>query len=181
MFDFMELRHKKDIAIVGQGAIDGGGPSWWQVPGLSTRPRLIHSESVSNVTIRGITLRNSPAMTMVFNPPCSNIVIDSVNVSNFAVANTDGIDFGCVGGLIRNTTVTNGDDSICMKSQASDVLVEGCTVQNGKQYPGTNYYPGLAGGLVLGTSDGNAMRNVTFRNCTAVGSLAGVRIKFRPT
>ena len=34
---------------------------------------------------------------------------------------------------------------------------------------------------MLGTSDDDSMQNITYRNCTVDGALAGVRVKFRPT
>ena len=51
---------------------------------------------------------------------------------------------------------------------------------NGAPWPGMTKH-GLAGGLVLGTSDDDSMQNITYRNCTVDGALAGVRVKFRPT
>lgn len=82
---------------------------------------------------------------------------------------------GCDGALIQDTTITNGDDSICMKGGAKNVLVRNCSVSNGAEYAGNKFH-GLAGGLVLGTDDArtrlhdggvdDTMRNITFTNCT---------------
>ena len=67
---------------------------------------------------------------------------------------------------IRGADIKNGDDSICMKSPAQDVLVESSTVRQGN-------------GFVVGTSDDADFRNITFRNCTAIGTAFGIHIKFK--
>jgi len=161
------------------GAIDGSGEQWW-VHDLHARPRLFHMQYVQNVTFSGVTLKNTGAMTLVFNSPCSSAKVSGVTIQNPAVGETDGIDMGCDGALIEDVHVINGDDSICMKSGARNVLVRNCTVENGEPYPEAKTQ-GLAGGLVLGTSDNNNMSNVTYVNCSVSGALAGVRVKFRPT
>ena len=170
MYNFVELKRKRNIIVFGQGTIDGSGPAWWPLlsnavdhsandgespninatrtnkltkssgtlltpsPSPINLPRLFHMEIIENVSFIGVTLKNSPAMTLGFGSPCRNIVVDSVTIDNYAVGNTDGIDVGCDGALIQHSIVRNGDDSICMKSQASNVLVHNCTVHNGKPY-----------------------------------------------
>ena len=149
------------------------------VPELNgERPRLFHMSSIHNISFRGVTLKHTPGGTLGFNSPCQDVLVDGVTVLNPSVGNTDGIDVGCDGALIQNSHVTNGDDSICMKSEAKNILVRNCSVSNGHPWPG-QVKKGLAGGLVLGTSDNDSMRNVTYRNCTVTGALAGIRIKFR--
>eukprot|EP00308_Calcidiscus_leptoporus_P019135 CAMPEP_0119360980 /NCGR_PEP_ID=MMETSP1334-20130426/8425_1 /TAXON_ID=127549 /ORGANISM="Calcidiscus leptoporus, Strain RCC1130" /LENGTH=39 /DNA_ID= /DNA_START= /DNA_END= /DNA_ORIENTATION= len=39
MFNFVELRHKRDISISGEGTIDGSGDMWWVEPSATVRPR----------------------------------------------------------------------------------------------------------------------------------------------
>ena len=60
----------------------------------------------------------------------------------------------------------HGDDSIVLKSPSTNVLVEDCVVSQGN-------------GLVLGTDDDALYRNITFRNCTANGTMFGCHIKFK--
>ena len=167
---FVEINHMRDIAVYGEGTIDGSGEGWWLDEKLNdVRPRLFHMADVRNVSFRGVTLTHSAGMTLVFGSPCFNALVDGVTIFNLAVGQTDGIDMACAGALIQNTAITNGDDSICMKSGAKNVLVRNCTVSNGPPFPGTPF-PGLAGGLVLGTSDwlqkDDAIHNVTYSNCT---------------
>eukprot|EP01051_Picozoa_sp_SAG22_P011890 SAG22_NODE_1183_length_5231_cov_6.467069_7_plen_210_part_00 len=53
-----------------------------------------------------------------------------------------------------------------MKSPAKHILVEDSVVRQGN-------------GLVIGTSDGADFENITFRNCTAIGTAFGCHIKFK--
>ena len=62
--------------------------------------------------------------------------------------------------------MTNGDDSIGIKSPASNVLIENSTVRQGN-------------GLVVGTSANCSITNITFRNCSAMDTTFGCHIKFR--
>ena len=167
---FIEMKHLRDIAVYGQGTIDGSGEGWWFDERFDdARPRLFRMQSVRNVSFRGVTLTHSPAMTLAFISPCYDALVDGVTIYNPAVGQTDGIDMGCDGAVIQNTAVTNGDDAICMKSGAKNVLVRNCTVRSGPAFPGA-LFPGLSGGLVLGTDDwvheDDAIDNVTYSNCT---------------
>ena len=170
---FIEMKELRDIAVYGQGTIDGSGEGWWFDEKFNdARPRLFHMENVRNVSFRGVTLTHSAAMTLVFISPCYDALVDGVTIYNPAVGQTDGINMGCDGAVIQNTAVTNGDDAICMKSGARNVLVRNCTVRSGPAFPGA-LFPGLSGGLVLGTADwvhdDDAMHNVTYSNCTVTG------------
>ena len=80
--------------------------------------------------------------------------------------NTDGFDLHARNVHLRGVDVLNGDDSICIKAPAHDVLVEDSVVRQGN-------------GLVVGTSDPVAISNITFRNCTAIQTSFGCHIKFK--
>ena len=174
-----------DTGIYGGGTIDGSGNEWWKVAG-GNRPHLFNNIAVHNYSIRDVTLMNSGRGILGFGAPCSDVMVDNVTVMEPAIGNSDGIDVSCDGFVIQNSLVQNGDDSICMKSTAAgsakNGLIRNCTVRNGvQQLPATENYPGLAGGLVLGTAIAPAMENITFSNNTVEGALAGIRIKFRPS
>ncbi|KAJ9448213.1 putative rhamnogalacturonase A [Diplonema papillatum] len=178
-YNLFSVTHTSNISVFGTGTIDGNGQAWWSTV-AGTRPRMFHMQYVSDISIKGVTLINSPMMTIVLNNPCERAYIEDVTIWNYAVGSTDGIDFGCNGGLIRNVSVTNGDDSICMKSGAKNLLIVNSSTQQVPAYPAA-LEPGRGDGLVLGTSGNNSMHNVTSRDCTATGTLRGITFKFRPT
>jgi hypothetical protein len=80
-------------------------------------------------------------------------IIDvTIRSPNYTIApNTDGLDIAAHYVHISGADITNGDDSICMKTPAQDVLVENSIVRQGN-------------GLVVGTSDKAAFQNITFRS-----------------
>ena len=77
---------------------------------------------------------------------------------------TDGLDIGCENVHIYDSYIKNGDDSFCMKSGATDVLIENCT--------GTQGF-----GFVCGTNAHPPIRNITYRNCTWYDAEWAIKVK----
>ena len=89
--------------------------------------------------------------------------------------NTDGIDIAARRVHIANVDITNGDDSIAIKSPSADVLVERSVVRQGN-----GLVVGTAGsGLVGDDPDLASVTNVTFRNITAIDTTFGCHVKYR--
>lgn len=143
------------------------------------RPPLLQIYKSKNVTIKDITVTESPFWTV--HPLLSdNLVIENVHVKNpYDSPNTDGIDIEmCQGVAVRNCRVDVGDDGIAVKSgsgalarekgkKAKDILIEDCTVLSAH------------GGLVVGSETANGVENITVKNCFFDGTDRGVRIKTR--
>jgi len=141
------------------------------------RPYMVMFSNCQNVLIDGITLRNSPKF--VFYPTrCTNLIIRNATIFNeWNAQNGDGIDISaCKNVLIYNTTVSVGDDGICMKSsrgakddpaafQLENVVIEDCKVYRGH------------GGFVIGSNTDGGMRNISVRNCNFIGTDIGIRVK----
>lgn len=220
-----------NIAITGEGTIDGAGDSWrpvkkskvsegvWSrlitsggivsndgkiwwpsvdamngedylknIKGKSTkpedylpardflRPYMVFFVGCSNILLDGIRLQNSPKF--IFYPSrCNNLIIRNTNVYNdWWAQNGDGIDISaCKNVAIYNTTVSVGDDAICMKSSGTNansddanlenVLIANCTVYRGH------------GGFVIGSNTDGGMKNIFVTNCMFNGTDIGVRVK----
>lgn len=109
--------------------IDGNGWPWWANFSAGTlshqRPKLIEIVDAVGVTIRGLTLRNSPFWTqhVIY---ASHVVFDGLTVlADRSVGNTDGIDpNSATDVLINNCHVDVGDDAISLKSGPHDVTGE---------------------------------------------------------
>lgn len=210
---------RKNIAITGEGTLDGGGQHWrpvkrgkmsdvewdgylamggqlldngqlwypWQLkngyPDIAETPKqqeglrndLIRFSDCENVLVEGVTIQNSPRFHL--HPCyCKNVIIDGVTVrSEWNVQNADGIDLSdCQQALIVRSTVSVGDDGICMKSGkpsgsrtvgCEDIVVEDNTVNHAH------------GGFVFGSETASGMRRMVVRHNTFSGTDVGLRFK----
>lgn len=143
------------------------------------RPSLLQIRKSRNVTVKGITLTESPFWTL------HPLLSDDVRVENVTVINpsdspnTDGIDIEmCHGVRVKGCTVDVGDDGIAVKSGsgalarakgrcAKDITIENCTVRHSH------------GGVVIGSETANGIDGVTVRDCIFDGADRGIRIKTR--
>lgn len=156
------------ISVIGEGTIDGQGTALAQdtvrlaregvIPDAKEgqRPMIIHFRDCSDITIRGITLRDSACWTQEYRN-CDWLTIDNVTVRTRAWRNNDGIDIdGCSDVTVRQCDIDSEDDGICLKSverPCRNVLVEHCRVRSS------------CNALKLGTASEKGFSNITFRDC----------------
>jgi polygalacturonase len=115
-----------NITLSGGGVIDGsGGDFWWPAwfngslidPLVMHRPYLLELYNCSDVNVTDVSLRDSPFWTV--HPYISTRVeLRSLTISApVGSPNTDGIDPDSSSYIvITDTTITNGDDCIAIKS-----------------------------------------------------------------
>ena len=141
------------------------------------RPKMVRFIACRNLTIEGVTFRNSPMWTV--NPVlCTNVVLKGVQVRNDEWGqNTDSLDIeSCNGVLVSHCEFSGGDDGICLKSGKEDagyrigvpcenVRVEHCRVFSGH------------GGFVIGSEMSGDVRHVVVKGCAFVGTETGLRFK----
>jgi len=140
------------------------------------RPYMLYLVGCKNILVQGVTLRNSPKF--VFYPSrCTNLTINGANIFNdWWAQNGDGIDISaCKNVVIYNTTLSVGDDGICMKSSGKNsdpndanlqnILIAECTVYRAH------------GGFVIGSNTDGGMKNIYVTNCNFIGSDIGIRVK----
>ena len=168
-------RHLHDVAITGEGAIDGEGALWWAWseraargrPGrlVIRRPNLVVIEDCARLLVTRITLRNSPKFHLVPRS-ITDLTIDGVIVRAPADApNTDGIDPGPVtNAVVRRCDVDTGDDDIVIKSGGTNILIEDCRVKHGH-------------GISIGSGTSAGVNGMLVRRCTFEGTDNGIRIK----
>jgi polygalacturonase len=168
-----------DVAIVGEGTIDGQGEDWWaavRADRAIARPRLVAFESCRRVKIEGVRLTRSPSWTI--HPwRCQEVRIAGLTILNPPDApNTDGIDpESCADVQITGCVIDVGDDAIVLKAGAGRenyppcerVSITDCTIRHGH------------GGIVIGSEMSGGVRDVTVANCTLTGTDRGIRIKTR--
>lgn len=180
------LIHAEDaenIAIVGRGTIDGQGRRWWELHWKGQlshgRPKLIDLKRCTNVTIRDLTLKNSPFWT-VHPFMCNDVTIENLRIINPPNSpNTDGINpDSCRNVRISNCYIDVGDDCIAIKAgtelepyradkPSENISITNCIMIHGH------------GGVVMGSETSGSIRNVVVSNCIFNNTDRGVRIKTR--
>ncbi|WP_346344173.1 glycoside hydrolase family 28 protein, partial [Gluconobacter kondonii] len=187
----------QDVAITGQGHIDGNGAAvWWpqavqshktqtsgplpygpDYPGVPAanglpRPWLIEFSHVQHGRISGVTATNSPMWTVVVRES-SQIRIDHLTIRNPASSrNTDGIDLVSSDHVtMSNLDIATGDDNIAIKS--------------GLMQPGraasdisiTQSRFGEGHGLSIGSELANGAHHIRISDVSFQNTLSGLRIK----
>lgn len=183
-----------NVAIVGEGLVDGQGQVWWEriravwrsIPDYATngqarqqqkddRPRLVWVNKSSNVRFEGLRFENSPSFHLVINNS-DHVTIDHVRITAPAHApNTDAIDpMNSRHIVITNNVISVGDDIVAIKSNgpdarypdavSSDILIAGNTILEGR-------------GICIGSGSSGGVQRVRVENNTFEGSMYGLRIK----
>jgi polygalacturonase len=174
-----------NVAIKGDGVIDGAGDTWWQmartVPNSGVmgtdhpRPRLVVFDHCRHVLVEGVTIQNSPMWQLV--PYYS----DDVTIRNIKVLaparspNTDAIDpFSSSNVRIDHVFADVGDDDIAIKSgeinspgpddPSRDITITDCTFLHGH-------------GLSVGSEIAGGARNIHAERIHFDGTDNGIRIK----
>lgn len=188
----------ENVAITGQGALDGQGAVWLDAWGKTEqlrkklgligrepenppgsplpwpRPRMINLYRSRRVLIRGLTIHDSPSWT-VHPVLCEDVYIEGLTILNPPHSwNTDGIDpESCRNVRISGCYISTGDDCIMLKSGY-------------KQIPGKPFLPTEnvavtnctfnAGGcgVGIGSETAGGVRNVAISNCVCDGTTCGL-------
>jgi len=167
---------QEDVAITGEGTIDGNspafnvGPDGKEWPGgklaIPWRPgQMLFFAECRDVRVSGVRLVNSPYWTFLLYG-CEDVEVDGLDVRtprSPRTYNGDGIDVdACRNVVIRNCTIVTDDDSITFRAAGTrlrrrvnvceGVLVENCRLSS------------ICNAFRVGVGDG-VVRNVTARNC----------------
>lgn len=162
----------ENVGLTGQGIIDGHGHAFHGaytalaeslIP-PKNRPFIIRLIQCRNVTIKGITLRNSP-MWMQHYLACENLLVDGITVFNLpngerrSFYNNDGIDVdSCQQVRILNCSFRTEDDGLCFKSTTSipcrDIVVSNCLIMS------------KCNAIKCGTESVGGFQNMTISNCS---------------
>ncbi|KAJ5764546.1 hypothetical protein N7533_003227 [Penicillium manginii] len=124
------------INAFGTGTFNGNGDDWYkwirQQENTSNYPGRPHALTLSRLTnsaIHGLRFLRSQMWTMSI-IHSHNLVLDSIFINN--TANTDGADTIYSSHVVfNNWTVYNGDDSISLKANSTDITIRNCKFRNG--------------------------------------------------
>jgi polygalacturonase len=172
-----------DLAITGDGVIDGQGKPWWteylktkgapsDVPHMPHRPFMVLLRNCTRVLVQGITLTNSPSFHLV-PQACTDVVIDHVSiVAPSDSPNTDACDPSGWNFLFTHCTFDVGDDCIAIKPggrpsskpSCENFFVTDCTFLHGH-------------GMSIGGQSSGGLRHLIVQNSTFEDTGAGIRMK----
>ena len=174
----------EDAVVYGEGVIDGQGDvgDWWvnhRERRLAWRGRMVFLNHCRNVTLQGITVRNSPCWNL--HPYFSDdLKFLSLSIQAPAVSpNTDGFDpESCRRMLMAGTHFSLGDDCIAIKSgkiymgakykqPCEDLEISHCLMENGH------------GGVTAGSEMAGGVRRVRVHDCLMRNTDRGLRVKAR--
>ncbi len=165
----------KDITIDGRGTIDANGAALFRqemAEKKGARGRAVCVRNTENLTIRGVTIRQSPAwcVHLIY---CKNVLIENIGVhTRFdengrvyeGIFNGDGIDIdSCKKVIIRDSFIASQDDCIAVKSgkdaegrragiPSEDIVISGCRFAHGF-------------GVAIGSEMSGGVKDVYVLNC----------------
>jgi hypothetical protein len=168
-----------DIAVTGEGVIDGRGPEFfpnrdmrpsfrgfWPKPALP-RPRLLQLVRCRNVRLQRVTFKDSAGWTM-FVRQCENVAVDGITVDcDQRVINSDGIDFdSCRRVRVGNCRFKTGDDCLVLRAMrekqteravCEDIVISNCVLNSACQT------------IRISAPSDDTVRHALFRNIRATG------------
>ena len=200
-YNLFEFQNVSNLNFRGNGRIDGQGYKWWSLFLVNDivykRPHLFEIYYASNITIKDIELSNSPNfhfhlmsqyellvenVTVWTNTTQQQQLLIDHNLWNFEENipmfpfNTDGIDVGGRNIIVRNCSIHNYDDSVCLKPskiKQDGFCTENVLVENILQVGGA----GMSVGSVPPSIYTNCVQNVIFRNIIFQSPLKAIYIK----
>lgn len=182
---FISIADAQNVAIVGEGTIDGQGAVWWErwreniratgKKGGTDRPRLIYITRASNVLIDGVTLTHSPSFHVVTRYAHDVDINGTRILSPWHAPNTDAIDpIDSQNIRITNNYIDCNDDHIAIKAEKADPRFPDGVVDN--IYIANNTLK-QGRGISIGSESAGGVNNVLVENNTFEGSMYGIRIK----
>lgn len=147
-----------DIAITGEGTIDGRGGAAVIMGHEDERQRGLYVIRCKNVRLTDFTLRD-PDMWSCYFRECDGVTVRGLTIYSHANYNSDGIDIEAKNVLVENCTIDSDDDAICFKSDNPAFAVENCEVRNCTISANCNY-------IKCGTSSYGVFRNLNIHDCT---------------
>lgn len=174
----------EDVAIYGSGEIDGGASeeNWWHEPKKlrgAWRPRMIYLNRCKDVTVQGVTLKNSPSWNIhpFFSERLRFLELNVISPKDSP--NTDGFDpESCKAVEMLGTWFSVGDDCVAIKSgkiymgqrystPCEDIRIAHCRMGDGH------------GGVTLGSEMAGGIRKVIVEDCEFENTDRGLRVKTR--
>jgi polygalacturonase len=193
-------RDLENVAITGQGVLDGQGPGWWQAhqqtrdlrlarnlpreaenpagaPLRWPEPRVINLLRCQGVLISGITIRDSPSYNihLIY---CQDVGLENLCLTGLEAQHCDGVVVdSCKRVRISHCSLGSGGESVALKSGFNEdgrrvgIPCEDVVVSN------CNLFFSAGAAIAIGSETAGGIRNVTIDNCTISDCLYGVHLR----
>jgi len=199
-------RDCEDIAITGEGEIEGQGETWWpweerqadtakrlyetqvlqnvplgkRIYGTvedGLRPQLISPIHCKRVLLEGFTIRSPGPFWTVHFVYCDQVIARNLSINTPGGPNTDGLNVdSCSNVLIEHCRFDTGDDCIALKSGINE---DGWRVGRPTENVEVRHIETKRGhgGIVFGSDTSGGIRHVFVHNCHFQGTDIGIRLK----
>ena len=170
---FVRANGASDIAIRGEGVIDGNGAAFASPSDARTErlfPRLVLLSDATNVVLEGVTLTN-PARWTCYLRRCNGFTVKGITIRSHANVNNDGLDIESRRGTVEDCTIDSGDDALVFKCLTPGYEVHDVTVRNCR-------LSSNASAIKVGTETHGTIRDILVENCTATPCDLSTRKKF---
>ena len=154
----------KNVALEGEGLIDGRGWSAPRKDNSGGRWKIAFFYRCTNVRVEGVTMKD-PALWTCHFKECDGVVARRVKIRAHANFNNDGFDIDAKNVLIEDCVIDSEDDAICPKSDNPDYIPENIEVRNCRLSSNCNF-------IKFGTASHGGFRNCNIHHCTLVRSSA---------
>lgn len=158
----------ENVGLHGEGTIDGRGGAF-KGP-YKVRPYLIRMISCRNVSVTGLTLRDSPMWVQHY-LDCEDVLIHGLTVHSHANQNNDGLDIDCSRRVrVSDCVINSQDDAIVLKSTSDrptrDVTITNCVLSS------------TCNAFKLGTESNGGFQEIVLSNCAIHDTrLSGIAIE----
>ena len=125
--------------------------------------------ATTRILIQNVTAQNPPFYHFRLIGGNTNVTVQSVSISTPTNSpNTDGVDLSAVNALVRNCSIQDGDDDICIKNDTglhgANIVVSNCTFNGGH-------------GVSVGSDTGGGFENFLVEDCNYRDTIYGIRCK----
>jgi polygalacturonase len=192
-FTLIKITDTQNVAITGEGVLDGQGYVWWEAlrrslqgsgtkgaanqSGQAARPVMLLAARSKNLLLEGVTIMNAPAFNIMLDHS-EDVTIRKITIQDPPSSpNTDAIDpFNSHNVLIEDNVISCGDDIVAIKATGidpahPDAAVSNIVIRNNKIFAGH--------GISIGSDTAGGIKHVLVENNSFEGSFHGIRIKSR--
>jgi len=185
---FISVADSHNVAITGEGTIDGQGAVWWErwrdavrhdwsKRRSTNRPRLIYVLNSQNVLIKGVTIKNSPSFHVVLRNTEDVDITHTHILAPWHAPNTDAIDpMDSHNVRITHNYIDCNDDHVAIKAvkpdpkhpegSVSNIYIAYNTLMQGR-------------GISIGSETSGGVNGVLAEHNTFENAMYGLRIKSR--